>query len=366
MPLKEPEWMAAVLGIQHPWQIVDVRLNAQGGVSIQVEHDSAQQRSWFSRRPVAARRLRWDHIGLAGRRCELVLSLPEGVRMPDGIWTGEPDMPFTRGLSRLVLDLMLEGATVAQICRMLELPISDLWKFKYRLEQTGTRPPEPREAGRSRSAAPAATAATPARSHAAMPAPAAAPRPAAAPLAAPVAAPAPFVAQPGAPANSLLPAEDSPVWLALLKGQVTLDVQALSLKLLLSKLLREAQSHSDPDLHQQAAQSLHQYFRRNQALLGAETAQLAAAAQAPAAAPSTPGLPDVSDPLWLDLLNGERDLDVRTLSLRLLLSKLRGQARGMKDDEVRMLKLVELHRYFEKNQAALRHEISQLHHWSVH
>jgi len=49
-----------------------------------------------------------------------------------------------------------------------------------------------------------------------------------------------------------------------------------------------------------------------------------------------------------------------------LLTKLRNQARAALDDDVRMLKLVELHRFFEKHQGALRHEIAQLQRWSVH
>jgi hypothetical protein len=319
--------------------------------------------------------VRWDHISLGGRRCEVVLSVPDGQRVPEANWTGETDMPFTRGLSRLALDLMLEGATMTQICRMLELPVSDFWKFKFRLDQVGARAPQGRAGGEPLAAAQRAPAAGPvqaptapgprsplanapvsASAHAAAP-------PSRAASGTPAQAPAPFIANAGAPTPNL-PAAEAPVWLALLKGQLPLNVQALSLKLLLSKLQREAQQHNDADLHHQAAQSLHQYFRRNGALLAAEIKQLALAPLPTQA--ERPGLPDVTEPLWLDLLTGQRDLDVRTLSLRLLLSKLRGQARGLQDDELRMLKLVELHRYFEKNQAALRHEIAQLHHWASH
>ena len=51
--------------------------------------------------------------------------------------------------------------------------------------------------------------------------------------------------------------------------------------------------------------------------------------------------------------------------LELLLTKLRQQARGLQDDELRMLKLVELHRYFARHRAVLRHEIDQLRHWTL-
>lgn len=380
MTSRDQNWMAAVLGVNAPWQISDVKLAPNSGiVTLVVEREESGSRFWPGRKPApVARRLRWDHVALGGRRCEVVLALREGQSVPEAPWTGEADMPFTRGLSRLVLDLMLEGATMAQLCRMLELPFSDLWKYKFRLDQGSTRAPEPRDGGARRSTPPVGVPASPLSS-----------APQGLPLGNPVITSTPATATPAAPQPLLstpaaavftaappsaspaagLPPEDAPVWMALLKGRLTLDVQALSLKLLLSKMLREAKSHTDADLHQQAAQSLHRYFLRNQSLLGPEIAQLAAAAAAQADSPAVAdktGVPDVSDPLWLSLLLGERDLDVRALSLRLLLSKLRVQARVVKDDEMRMLKLVELHRFFEKNQAVLRHEISQLQHWSVH
>ncbi|NDY90096.1 hypothetical protein [Ideonella livida] len=351
-------WLAQVLGVSPPWKVTDVKLLAKTGlVSIQIEKEEAQHRFWMGRRPTPQRRLRWDHIGMAGYRCEIVLLLREGQSVPEAPWTGSADLPFTRHLSRLVLDLMLEGATMSQLCRMLELPFSELWKYKFRLDQGSAQ-------------VPATAAATTPPAAGTVPAPpAAATGPASPQEAAPTSTPA-AGATPMATGPAGLPPADAPLWLRLLKGELTLDVQALSLKLLLSKASREARLHEDDDLHRQAAQALHRYFERNVPILGHEIRQLqshwraAGGGGGGAAAPAT--LPDVSDPLWQDLLMGERDLDVRALSLRLLLSKLRGQARALQDDELRMLKLVELHRFFEKNQATLRHEISQISRWSLH
>lgn len=328
---QDTRWLETLLGVSTPWQISEVRLTgAKRAVSIQIEQADPAKRFWPVRKPSAfTRRLRWDHVSLAGRRCEIVLMLREGQGLPDAPWTGEADMPFTRGLSRLLLDLMLEGATMAQLCKLLDLSFSDLWKFKFRLDQ-GQGQVKPTSA-RLASSAPAVDATIN-----------------------------------NAPAAATVPAETSPVWLSVLTGQLNLDVQALSLKLLLSKLLREASQHSDRDLHMQAAASLQRYFLRHQAMLGHEIKQLAQADRRMPAAPAGHHLPDVSDPLWLALLQGDCELDVHALSLRLLLTKLRSQARAALDDDVRMLKLVELHRYFEKHQGALRHEIAQLQRWSVH
>ena len=366
MSVREHDWMGQLLGVSTPWQITDVRIHPSSGVvSVQIEQPEGSSRFWPLRRAgQTTRNLRWDHNGLAGHRCEVVVIVREGQKLPEASWTGEADMPFTRGLSRLVLDLLLEGTTMSQLCRLLELPFSDLWKYKYRLDQGATPVPAP-------TAKPAAAdEPVPVASPEALAALAAQPvAPAAASAAESAAAASPAPANAGeAPAPAGLPGVDSPVWLALLKGRLALEVQALGLKLLLTKTLREAQMHSDADLHRQAAQALHRYFERNQTLLAAEISQLATAHRQSEATGNKQSfeLPDVSDPLWLELLNGKRDLDVRTLSLRLLLSRLRGQARLLQNDDVRMLKLVELHRFFEKNQAVLRHEISQIKTWAIH
>lgn len=100
---------------------------------------------------------------------------------------------------------------------------------------------------------------------------------------------------------------------------------------------------------------------------GARSAQAAkpaaAATPAPAAAaaqPSEDGVPDVADPVWLQLASGDIEPDIRVLSLKLLLTRIRSQMDLIEDDEVRMLKLRELHRYFVKNARMLSHELAQL------
>ncbi|MFP8780088.1 hypothetical protein [Hydrogenophaga sp. RWCD_12] len=89
------------------------------------------------------------------------------------------------------------------------------------------------------------------------------------------------------------------------------------------------------------------------------------AAQAPAAPTADPVpvsvlVPDVTDPVWLRLLDGDMSLDIKVLSLKLMLTRLRSQLDLIHDEEVRMLKLKELHRYFVKNERVLTHELDQL------
>jgi len=72
------------------------------------------------------------------------------------------------------------------------------------------------------------------------------------------------------------------------------------------------------------------------------------------------GVPDTTDPVWEKLLDGSINIDIRFLNLKLLLTKLREQMRVIDDNEVRMLKVYEIQRYFERNKPRLKHELLQL------
>jgi len=352
MTPQERQWLETVLEVRAPWQVQGFKWSdGARQLSVQVGTGAESAGSfWAPRKPAAGgRRLHWAHLPMAGRRCEVVLTVREGQPLPEAPWAGEPELPFSHALSRLVLDLMLDGATMSQLCRMLDLPLSDLWKYKFRLDHGSARPPQVREVREVRETREVPEAREPRE---------------------------PVPARPVAAGDGeSLPPQDAPVWLALLTGRQTIEVRALGLKLLLSKLVREAATHRDADLHRQAAEGLHRYFVRNRSLLAGEIAQLRtadAAARAAlqasfsrAMAREDDEVPEVSDPLWQALLSGDCDIEVRTLSLRLLLTKLRQQARGLQDDELRMLKLVELHRFFARHRAVLRHELEQLRRWPL-
>ena len=53
-------------------------------------------------------------------------------------------------------------------------------------------------------------------------------------------------------------------------------------------------------------------------------------------------------------------IDVRLLSLRLLLTKMREQMRLITDPEVRLLKCYELQRFFVRYEKTLGHELAQI------
>lgn len=71
-------------------------------------------------------------------------------------------------------------------------------------------------------------------------------------------------------------------------------------------------------------------------------------------------VPETTDPIWERLLDGSMNIDIRFLSLKLLLTKLREQMRVIEDTEVRMLKIYEIQRYFKQHESRLKHELMQL------
>lgn len=355
MAIAEAPVLAQLLGLRPPWTVQAVQPAADTRVlTVRVgRHRPAPLFSLWRQVPPPLRYCRWEHLPVLGQRCQVVLALAPDDFVPEAPWTGESGQPFSRALARQVIDLLLAGATVEQLCVLLRLPVADLWRFKFRLD-----------GGR------AASTPLPVNATANVPAPESASRPAP-PMA--LAVPAAESAE----AADGVPAAASPLWMALLMGRVALEVRALSLRLLLSKLQREAALHRDPDLHAQAATELQRYVQRNRAMLGHELAQLRMLSRGPVAgavwaggsagmAAPDGGLPAATDPLWMELLQGQRTLEVRALGLKLLLSRLRGQIDRVHDDEARMVKLVELHRYFERNQATLGHELAQIGHWHAH
>lgn len=77
-------------------------------------------------------------------------------------------------------------------------------------------------------------------------------------------------------------------------------------------------------------------------------------------APQVNNVPDLDDPIWEQLITGQLNIHIKTLSLQLILTKLRQQVSLQQNDEVKRLKLRELHKYVERNQRSLGYELNQL------
>lgn len=71
-------------------------------------------------------------------------------------------------------------------------------------------------------------------------------------------------------------------------------------------------------------------------------------------------LPAWRDPVWVQLISGELPIEIRTLGFQLLLARLRQQLSQQPGEEVLQLKLRELHRYVQRHERVLGHELQQL------
>lgn len=80
----------------------------------------------------------------------------------------------------------------------------------------------------------------------------------------------------------------------------------------------------------------------------------------PSPGAATHAVPAADHPVWQALLEGSSHLDIRVLSLKLLLTKLRDQVQRISDSEVRLMKAHELQRYFVRHAHLLEHELAQL------
>ena len=175
----------------------------------------------------------WRHANLGDWQVYVHVLAPANADLARQPWAGEAGLPFTRALNQRVFAFLREGCSLQSICTLLDLPIAELWRFRY--------------------------------------------------------------------------AMDSGRW----------------------GLERNAAVHPPP--------------------VGRDVE-----------ASNDPDIPDVADPVWAAVLEGGRQLDVRVLGLKLLLTRLRSQFELISDAEVRTLKRQELHRYFVKNKRLLAHERDQI------
>ena len=103
------------------------------------------------------------------------------------------------------------------------------------------------------------------------------------------------------------------------------------------------------------------YFLDNGRWGSAEPPRAASDGEAAPAAPVVDDdIPAINDPVWLAVLEGRKQLEVRVLGLKLLLTRLRAQLDLIPDKEVRQLKVQEFHRYFSKNRHLLAFELDQI------
>ncbi|MDC0662409.1 hypothetical protein [Marinobacter sp. SS21] len=71
-------------------------------------------------------------------------------------------------------------------------------------------------------------------------------------------------------------------------------------------------------------------------------------------------IPGSSDPVWRHILTAREPIQVRMLSLRLLLTRARQDFRQLRGEDARTLKINEIRRFFVKHEKQLAEEIAQI------
>lgn len=191
--------------------------------------------------------LQWRHLNAMDYTCVIHTTDILDVRHHDLPWFGQTGLPFTNRLARQVFMCLMEGLDMSVICNLLNISYTDLWKFKFALDN----------------------------------------------------------------------------------GQVKFDYTSV----------KEANRPASASMAQQPTGT-------------GEAPQVQR--------PDMNQVPDVNDPVWEQLITSSLNIDIKTLSFQLLLSKLRQQVSLQQSDDVKLMKLRELHRYAERNERSLAHELKQL------
>lgn len=222
--MKNTDLLQRILEIHPPWQILQARDDlGERQLDVWVGEGGPRQGWFFSSKPAqaGAPELVWRHVSLGGWRC--FIHAAAGAATAAQPWSGEAGQPFTRALARQVAGLLGEGVKLQAICTLLDLRVDDLWKFKHGLDSgkmgLSVAPPLPERPSR-------------------------------------------------------VPAPDDPVWEQILDGSIHIDIRALSLQLLATKLREQMRVITDAEVRRLKSYEMHRYFVRYEHHLAHELAQL--------------------------------------------------------------------------------------------
>lgn len=230
-----------LLQIQEPWTVRECRAD-EFNRCMEIRVGVEAPRGWFrlGRVMAAGEEFVWRHIGFGDWRVRLRVTVPQGSEAPRHAWAGEVGMPFTRALDRQVLALLGEGVGMTGVCSLLDIPISELWRYRHALDNG--------KLGVSADAYAASTA-----------------------------VPVPPADGVTGGASSRVPDAADPVWQRLVEGSLEIDVRVLGLQMLLSRLRSQAALIADEQVRAVKLRELHRYFVRNERILAHELGQMSLA-----------------------------------------------------------------------------------------
>lgn len=228
----------ALLQLQPPWTVQ--RWTLQRSVRrCDVWIGLKSSRGWLGRRSSTASEDEhvWRHLDVMGIPLWLHVTVPASANLTTIPWAGEDDMPFSHAMAERLFALLDAGVGLDGVCRLLQIPLQDAWKYKYALDHG--------RAGKAGTRLVAGTDAVPVTAHAT-----------------------------ADDVGGAIPDPSHPVWTELAQGQRALDIHLLSLKLLMNRVRGQFEVIADDEVRMLKVRELHRFFVRNARLLNHELQQL--------------------------------------------------------------------------------------------
>jgi hypothetical protein len=243
------DYLVLAAGIPHPWRAVQYRVDEVAmiihvWVTRQPRPNVEKKRSWFSfsavepvaEVPAIGPEMQWRHLNCMNFSCQIHTTDALDERHFDLPWFGQPGLPFSNRLSRQIFICLAEGMEMHTVCDVLNIPFTDLWKFKHALdngqvkfEYTATRKTDP------------AASATPLQASA---------------------------------YDASVPDLADPVWERLITGEHNIQIKTLGLQLILTKLRQQVSLQQNDEVKRLKLRELYKFVERNQRSLGDELNQL--------------------------------------------------------------------------------------------
>lgn len=257
------EHFGLAAGVHTPWRanqysVDDTARTIHVWVTCQAVPQVEHKRGWFGTKPVhtAPRQAsgadqRWRHLDCMDYACFIHTHDQLEASHCDLPWFGQPDMPFSNRLARKIFLFLMEGLDMQVICDVLKISFTDLWKFKYALdnglldfEYAPAARRKPRDAAPSTEAG-SVTSGNPGSA-----------------------------SQNTGETGSKVPDMSDPVWEQLITGALHIQIKTLSFQLLLSKLRQQVSLQQSADVKLMKLRELHRYVERHERILSYELSQL--------------------------------------------------------------------------------------------
>ena len=131
----DKELLRQLLQVSGNWEVSDYQLDLRKQ-RFDVWVGPRVERGWFGRpkAPPPTETHSWQHVSLGGVRFVVHVRTPFDADLDGLSWTGDMGMPFTHALAHQVFHMFNEGMELAAICKLLNLQLNDVWRYRFALD----------------------------------------------------------------------------------------------------------------------------------------------------------------------------------------------------------------------------------------